>query len=241
MPFSDGVGFLLIHGLGGSNKTMLPLAEFLEKKNAEVVNENLPGHNTKPDDLRMTKWEEWVDFSQAQLDNLKKKCKQVFIVGTSLGGIVSLLIASKNTEIDGLILCSSAIKPFDLKSWVVYTVPFLHHIIRWIPMRNFMIRFLGVPDDWRIYEKIPVKSLREGAEMLKELQPVMNKITQPILILHSLKDKLVPFRVSKQITSTISSEDVTLTEIERGGHVMFMDDGCDLALDKIENWLKNRI
>ena len=241
MPLSDSVGFLLIHGLGGSNKTMTPLAEFLEKKNANVENENLPGHNTKPEDLRMTKWEEWVEFSQAQLDNLKKKCKQVFIVGSSLGGIISLLIAARNTEIDGLILCSAAIKPFDLNSWVVYYIPFLHHIIRWVPMKKFMIRFLGVPEDWRIYEKIPVKSLREGVKMLKELKPIMSKITQPVLILHSIKDKLVPFRATKQLTSTISSADVTVAKIDRGGHIILKDSGCDFALEKIENWLNDRI
>jgi len=241
MSLSDSVGFLLIHGLGGSNKTMTSLAKFLEKKNAKVVNENLPGHNTKPEDLKMTKWEEWIEFTQTLLDDLKEKCSQVFIVGASLGGIISLFLTATNAEIDGLILCSTAIKPYDLKSWVVHNFPFLHHIIRWVPMKKFTIRFLGVPEDWKIYEKIPVKSLREGVEMLKELKPNISKITQPVLILHSIKDKLVPFRATKQITSTISSADITIAKIDRGGHVILKDSGCDFALEKIDNWLSDRI
>ena len=240
MPSSDKVGFLLIHGLGGNNQIMSSLEDFLKEKNAMVVNENLPGHNTNPDDLRVKRWEEWVDFSQAKLDALKKECKRVFIIGASLGGVISLFITSQNPEINGLILCSTAIKPFNLKSWVVYNVPFLHHIIRWVPMKNIMLRYMGVPKDWRIYEKIPVKSLREGVKMLKALRPNMNKISQPILILHSTKDKLVPFRATKQLTSTISSTDVTVSKIDKGGHVMLKDIGCDLAIEKIHNWINNR-
>ncbi len=241
MPFSDDVGFLLIHGLGGSNKIMSPLASFLEEKNAIVVSENLPGHNTKPEDLRQTKWEEWVDFSQAKLDDLRAKCKKVFIIGTSLGGIITFLLAARNTEVDGIVVCSTALKPFDLKSWIVYNVQFLHHIIRWVPMKKFMIRFMGVPEDWKIYERIPVKSLREGVELLKELQPLMSKITQPLLILHSKKDKLVPFKASQQITSAISSADITVVALDKGGHVILKDIGCDQALEKIDSWLSDRI
>ena len=241
MPFHDKVGFLLIHGLGGSSRIMSSLEDFLKEKNAIVINESLPGHDTNPEDLRRTKWEEWIEFSQNKLDNLKEECKQVFIIGASLGGIISLFITSKNPEIDGLVLCSTAIKPYNLKSWVVYNIPFLHHIIRWVPMRNFMLRYMGVPKQWRIYEKIPVESLREGVKILKELKPNMNKISQPVLILHSIKDKLVPFRATKQIISIISSSDVTVRKIDQGGHVMFQDTGCDLVMDEIYNWLSNRI
>lgn len=241
MTFSDEVGFLLIHGLGGNKKIMSSLEDFLKQKNAVVVSENLPGHNTNPEDLRKTKWEEWVEFSQDQLNILKKESKQIFIVGTSLGGVISLHIASQNPEIDGLILCSTALKPFNLKSWVVYNVPFLHYIVRWVPMKNLMLRYMGVPRSWRIYKKIPVESLKEGVKLLKEAKPNLNKISQPVLILHSKNDKLVPFRTTKQITSTISSDDVTVSKIDKGGHVMLGDSGCDLAIENIYNWVIRRI
>ena len=76
--------------------------------------------------------------------------------------------------------------------------------------------------------------------MLKELKLIIHNIEHPVLILHSIKDKLVPFRATKQITSTISSTDITIAKVSKGGHIILKDSGCDSALVEIDNWLSDR-
>ncbi len=241
MEQTQRVGFLLIHGLAGSHNVLLPLAEFLEEKNLIVRNIDLPGHNTTPEDLKTRVWAEWTEYAQEQLEQLKDTCDQVYLSGTSLGGIISLFLAARNEGISGIILFSTALKPFNLKSWVVYNFPFIRYFIRWVPMKNFVLKYIGIPTNWWIYEKIPMESLSEGVKLLKSLEIIVNKVVQPILIIHSHQDKLIPFKTTKQITSAINSEDVTIAGITEGGHVILKDKGCNHSLEIIDKWLEARI
>lgn len=240
MVVREAPGVLLIHGLGTNHKSMLKIAELLENQNFIVDNADLPGHNTTPEDLRNTKWIKWIEQTQKRLDSLKSKSSEVFILGASLGSVISLYLATKNSDVAGLILCSTALKPFNFKSWFVYNFHFIQHIIRYIPLNKIMSMYLGIPKDWIRYEKIPVSSLIQIAKLLKELRKRIKKVNQPILIIQAKNDRIINQSGRKQVFKAVNSDDKTLIEIQKGGHVIMSDEACYHSFDIIMNWLLER-
>ena len=55
----NSTGFLLIHGFTASTAEVRPLADRLTELGYTVSAPLLPGHNTHPDDLNKTKWQDW--------------------------------------------------------------------------------------------------------------------------------------------------------------------------------------
>ena len=233
-------GVLLIHGLGTNHNSMMKIAKLLEKQNFIVDNADLPGHNKTPEDLKNTEWTEWTDQTQERLESLRVKSSEIFILGASLGSVISLYLATKNPDIDGLILCSTAFKPFNFKSWVVYNFHFIQHFIRYIPLNKIMSMYLGIPKDWKRYEKIPVSSLIQGAKLLQDLRKRIRQVNQPILIIQAKNDRIINRRGRKQVFNTVNSVDKTLVELQGGGHIIMSDENCEQAFNKITKWLQER-
>lgn len=240
MVASSASGILLIHGLGTNHKSMLKIAKILEEHNFIVDNTDLPGHNTSPEDLKNTGWTEWIEHTQKRLELLKNKSSEVYILGASLGSVISLYLGTNNPDVAGLILCATALKPFNFKSWFVYNFHFIQYFIRYVPLNRIMSRYLGIPKDWKRYEKIPVSSLIESAKLLKDLRKCIKKINQPILIIQSKNDRIINQRGRKQVFKAVNSDDKTFVEIQRGGHVIMSDEDCNHSFDIITKWLLER-
>ncbi len=240
MVASLAPGVLLIHGLGTNHKSMMKIAKLLEEQNFIVDNTDLPGHNTSPEDLKDTEWTEWTEHTQRRLESLKTKSSEVFILGASLGSVISLYLGANNSNIAGLILCSTALKPFNFKSWFVYNFSIIQHFIRYISLNKIISKYLGIPKDWKRYEKIPVSSLIQATKLLKELKKRIKKINQPILIIQAKNDRIINRRGRKQVYNAIKSEDKTFVEIQRGGHIIMSDENYDQAFDIITKWLLER-
>ncbi|MBA7585432.1 Uracil phosphoribosyltransferase [subsurface metagenome] len=109
------IGFLLIHGFASTKYSFQILVDSLKEKDYVVDALDLPGHNTSPQDMIGVKWTDWTDYCQNCLDNLKEKCKKVYIIGTSLGGTLTLYLGSTNPDVDGLIALATPYKSFNSK------------------------------------------------------------------------------------------------------------------------------
>src|SRR5690349_3425365 len=102
---SDEVGALLVHGLNGSEWDMGELAAFLANAGLRAENMLLPGHGTDVRDMIPIGWEEWTQAVRAELQQLQQRCRQVFLIGHSLGGALCLHTAV-HEEVDGVVaLC----------------------------------------------------------------------------------------------------------------------------------------
>ncbi len=100
-PFYFGgnkTGILLIHGGGGGTCADLkPLAEYLHEEGGYTVHVPLlPGYGTSPEDLEKTPVSAWKEAVESEFKALKKKCDKVIVGGHSLGGVLTIIFASKN-------------------------------------------------------------------------------------------------------------------------------------------------
>ena len=87
------VGVLLVHGFTGSPKSMRPWADHLAAAGLTVALPLLPGHGTRWQDMRQTRWEDWYAEADRELRTLTERCEQVFVCALSMGGALALRLA----------------------------------------------------------------------------------------------------------------------------------------------------
>ena len=234
------IGFLLIHGFASTKYSFQILVDSLKEKGYVVDALDLPGHNTSPQDMIGVKWTNWTDYCQNCLDNLKEKCKKVYIIGTSLGGTLTLYLGSTNPDIDGLIALATPYKSFNSKMKMLELFPFVKHLKKWHNMDEPKLDDIEALDRLKHYPKFPMESAIEFAKLMKNLRKNLSSIEHPLLLIYSKNDPTIPSKQIKNIYQIVGSRDKTIVCVNKGKHSILVDAGRYQALEAIEQWLKER-
>ena len=71
------VGFLLIHGLGGTPVELSFVAQRLARAGFTVYCCQLAGHCSSVEDLRISTWRDWYASVETAHDHLKRHCDRI--------------------------------------------------------------------------------------------------------------------------------------------------------------------
>jgi len=238
MPKGKESCFLLIHGFTGKTHEMKPLAKFLERLGYTTKLLTLPGHETTPEDLRTKKWTEWVDYVQEVVDKARNEYQKVFVSGLSLGGAISLYIAAKNPEIDGIIPISAPITFPNKKIYVIKLLPFLKKLSLRIKNEEKGWEDQNALKEHQCYEYFYIDSIVELERFLQDLNNLLPLVKVPTLLIHSKNDPVVPLSHPKKVLETINTEKKELVIINHGGHIVTEDAGKEEAFEAIKLWLE---
>ncbi|MFI8853911.1 alpha/beta fold hydrolase [Streptomyces sp. 891-h] len=221
-PFRrDGsaTGVLLCHGFTGSPQSLRPWAENLAGHGLTVSLPLLPGHGTRWEDLAMTSWEDWYATVDRELRLLRERCDQVFVCGLSMGGALALRLAALHGNgVRGVVVVNPAM-----------TFPRVQGYA--LPVGRFLVRSApGIANDIAKggqhelgYDRVPTRAAYALRNFFRVAQRDLPKVTQPMLLLRSRTDHVVPASDSALVLGRVSSTDVTETVLERSFHVATLD------------------
>ena len=223
-PFRLGSGergVLLIHGFCSTPPEMRGLGEHLARSGFRVHGALLKGHGTSPEDLETTDWKDWIDSAQAQLDDLRKECDQVFVAGQSMGGAVSLTLAGRNPDVVAIATLSALV---DLGRSTEWQILLGRRLIHWHYADRSSV------DLWdqeavkklRTYNKRSMKSHVDLTRLYRDALVQARQVRVPALVLHGMRDGLVPQHNPRLIADAIGPG-ATVRYFERSGHAMSVD------------------
>lgn len=232
-PFAFGpsdaeAAVLCLHGLTGTPYEVRPLAEALAAAGLRAVGPALPGHCASPEALAaVPSWEDWVAAARSELAALARRHRRVFAAGLSMGGLVSLLLASER-QVDALVVVGV---PLQLPPSVRLFVPFL---------KGFM-PFVGknagsdIQDDAArarhpSYPTMPLRAVHELMKLQRVVRGRLCQITAPILVAHGALDHTADPGDARRIYDGVASQERELLWLRASGHVVPVDrDGPELA------------
>lgn len=243
------IGFLLIHGLGGTPVELRFVAQGLTRAGFAVYCPLLEGHGGTDSELNATSWQDWYDSVVAAHDELRARCDVVVVGGLSSGALLALrLAAERGDEIASTMLFAPTLWP---NGWAV---PRALRVLKYVPQKRIANFFsfaeaapYGIKDE-RI-RQFALDSLQgEGRSMkdvfgrsgamlweLKSLRGAVRKqladVKQPTLIFHPRNDD------QADLSNT--------TEIQRGlgglVDVIVLDDSYHLiTLDRQRSFVVDR-
>ncbi len=214
-------GCLVTHGFTGAPKEMRWLGEYLNRQGYTVCGMRLAGHATRLADMVRSRRRDWL-LSVEDGANLLRACTdQVFLLGLSMGGVLSL-IAAAHFPVKGVVAMST---PYDIPgmSLPLWAIRFLSRFKPYMPKGK--VPGGGWVDQAAASQHVaypmnPVRSAVELKLLVKEMQAALPKINVPVLLIHSHDDDYVFKDSMQQIFNLLGTSDKHMLWVQGGGHVI---------------------
>lgn len=215
-------GCLMVHGFTGTPKEMRWLGEHLAGKGHSVLGVRLAAHATRPDDMIRARWHDWLASVEDGWHLLSGCCERIYIIGLSMGGILSLLFAAGHPVAGVVALAAPHHLPAD---------PRLRFIKPISLFKPFFAK--GEPDwfDWDAYaehisyDRDPTRAYAEVRGLIEEMQSALPVIRAPALLVYSKDDQTVRAEDGhmQAIYDALGSREKERLWIEGSGHVITRD------------------
>ena len=108
---SSNVGVLVVHGFTGNPSSMRELAQTFADAGFNVELPRLSGHGTEVSDLFDKRWSHWSADAEAAYQRLSKRCTKVVVAGLSMGGALTLWLATQHPELAGIVCINPVTQP----------------------------------------------------------------------------------------------------------------------------------
>jgi carboxylesterase len=232
-PWSvDGgpVGALCLHGFTGNPTSMRPVATSFAAAGFAVELPRLPGHGTTVDDMITTGWADWTAAAEDAYQRLAARCEQVVVAGLSMGGSLTIWLATKHSDIAGIICINPATQP--------QPDEILDMVRGMVAEGEDRIAAIGsdIADPEAVesaYEATPLVPLLSLMDGLAAMQDDLATITCPVLIMTSSNDHVVEPTSSDHLAAAVAGP-VERLSLDRSYHVATLDyDGpfvCEQAV-----------
>jgi carboxylesterase len=221
-------GVLLCHGFTGSPQSLRPWAQHLAEHGLTVSLPLLPGHGTRWQDMALTGWQDWYAEVDRELRALSERCTSVFVAGLSMGGTLALRLAAKHGDaVTGVVVVNPANRMHGLAP---YALPVARHFVRTAPGIASDIAKEGSVELG--YDKVPLHAAHSLRTFFRQVDGELPQVTQPLLVLRSAQDHVVPAADAARVLSRVSSTDVTEIVLEQSYHVATLDHDADRIFEE---------
>ncbi|MFD7438646.1 alpha/beta hydrolase [Streptomyces sp. NPDC059861] len=222
------VGVLLCHGFTGSPQSLRPWAEYLAERGLSVALPLLPGHGTRWEDMELTGWQDWYAEVDRELRALRRRCAQVFVFGLSMGGALALRLAARHGDaVSGVVVVNPANKVHGLSA---HALSVARHLVR---STKGITSDIARPGGVEVgYDRVPLHAAHSLRTFFRVVDGELPQVTQPLLLLHSPQDHVVPPADSARILSRVSSTDVREGLLEQSYHVATLDYDADRIFEE---------
>ncbi len=239
--FSGGrLGFLLIHGLGGTPIEMRYVAQGLARAGHTVHVPQLAGHCGSADEIKATGWQDWYGSVEEEHRRLAKRCDRIVVGGLSMGAILALHHAAQHPD-DVSALCLYAPSLW-LDGW---GIPWYSALFKLVTQKWCADLFtFAERDPWGVKDPrvraLVEQAIRSGdsskagiaalpGSMMLELRWLVQRVTQevghvcqPALIVHPREDDRASLHNAQYLQSHLAGR-VEAVVLDDSYHIVTLD------------------
>lgn len=235
---------LLIHGFSGTPTEMRDLGNALAEQGIRVYGMLVAGHSGNPDDLVLSRQNEWLASAEEGLTRLASY-PSVFVAGLSMGGVLALSLAIRHPErIAGIVTLSTPTR--FTGGLQVKLVPLARYFVKWFYPLSYLnfndpkvqaevlkqarLRDPNVIIDFSDAEivasikklvRLPVPAIAELVRMTNQTRRNLSKVRLPLLIIHSKRDQTVnPLCADELYRLTTAAHPKSLHWLKTSDHVI---------------------
>ncbi|MEE6502166.1 hypothetical protein FKM82_004429 [Ascaphus truei] len=248
----------VVHGAGEHCCRYDDLAQVLTGLNCLAFSHDHVGHGqSEGERMTVSDFQVFVRDGLQHVDIMKKAHPglPVFVCGHSMGGAISILMASERpADFDGLILISPLVlpNPESATSFKVFAAKVLNHVLPNLSLGSIDPNFVSRnKKEVESYIADPLvyhggMKVSFGVQLLNataRVEKVLPHFKLPLLLFHGTADKLCDIRGSHLMMETIPSDDKTLKVYENGFHALHKElpEVSSEVFQAIESWLRHKM
>jgi|SaaInlV_100m_DNA_2_1039680.scaffolds.fasta_scaffold08840_2 glycerophosphoryl diester phosphodiesterase len=205
----------------------------------------LYGHGTDPKDLNKASWEYWLKNVEDGYYTIRKKCKKVFLVGFSMGGCLSLILASmKEKRIDGVV----AINPcMGIKDKFNFMVPWA---VKWNEMmdkfgwKSLTLKYVDSETELPSinYKRNSLHGTNELKKLMVECWSILGEVWTPCLVIQEKSDPTVLYKRGVQAFDKIASTDKEFISTDLGVHAtMYLECCRSIIFEMVDKFINDTL
>lgn len=224
---------LVLHGFTSHPiLTMGPLSETLREAGFNVAQPTLPGHGTKPEDLRGVRWQDWLQTAREAYLALPEPRA---VVGLSMGGLLAGWLAAEH-KTTALVALAPAL---GLKNRMAYLAPLLHYFKPWAystdPAEEAR-RQAKSPN----YPNFPTSALAQLIALQQRVPDLLPRVWAPTLVLEAAQDDTVPQEAVRRYFDLIGGPHKEYRTYP-SQHDMLLDPLAPQVSNDIAAWLQEKL
>jgi carboxylesterase len=220
-------GALLVHGFTGCPASMRPLGEWLSQHGISNVGPRLAGHGTTWEDLESTTWQDWEREAEAGLADLASRCRDVIVIGLSMGGGMAVHLGAKHADtLRGVVTINGMIRRPEL-----VLAPVARLFTRSVKGVGNDIKKPG--QDEIVYDRIAVRSVNQLGKLVRTADAELPTMRLPLLVFSSPEDHTVKPSNSKRIYERAGGTQKELIPLRNSYHVATLDYDAELIFERV--------
>lgn len=227
---------LLIHGFTGLPAELFLLGEFLNREGFSVLCMRLAGHGTDENNLMRTTKDDWFNSVLDGFCILRGVCEKIFVVGHSMGGLLTLKLSSER-DVSKIVTLAAPIFIDDGLG------------LRNLPPREFCgnacivqprRKLNDVPQAANeVYKKTPLVSVHELLDLIADVKKLLPKVTAPILIMHGEDDHTAQPRSARFIMDNVGSAVKKIITVPNSGHLLPLDENREFVFEEVLDFIRS--
>ena len=201
------------------------MAGFLHGQGYTCLGIRLAGHATHPEDMIRSTRADWIASVEDGYHTLCGLTDKIFMIGLSMGGVLSLLLAA-HLDVMGVVALSTPYRmPSDYPVWLMrlfsYFMPF-HRKGSGEPGSGWFDS--SAYREHISYPRNPVRSAAELKLLILEMRKSLPEVHVPVLLMHSRDDRYVlPDNMEQIYNKLTGASDKSRLFISGSGHVLPRD------------------
>lgn len=225
-------GILVLHGFTSHPiLTMGPLPQTLQEAGFTLQQPALPGHGTRPEDLRGVRWQDWI---QVALEAYHKLPSPKAVVGLSMGGLIAAHVAASQKPA-ALVAMVPALGFVNRAAWLA---PYLH------PLLGVVRKGQSLRDKSRIaanpnYPYYPASALAELVKLTRLTPNLLPQVQCPALVVEARYDTTIPASAVKRYYDLLASNPKSYKVFEDSEHDLLLDHEAEAVSAYVATWLKD--
>jgi carboxylesterase len=218
----------VLHGFTGSPDSMRPLAQACADAGFVVMMPRLPGHGTTIEDMQETSWVDWSEAAVRAFDELASEVggvERVVVAGLSMGGTLTVHVATQRPQLAGIVLINAAVEPPDAAT-MAGVQQAIEGGLELMPAIGGSINKAGAVE--LSYDAVPMRGLLSLFQAGEGLAAAMPAVRCPALVMCSPADPVVPATASDYFCAHTGGTVDRLT-LENSLHVATLDHDAALV------------
>jgi carboxylesterase len=193
----------------------------------------LPGHGTTIEAMELCKWTDWLKGTRDAFQRLARTCDSMFVVGLSMGGLLTLILAEE-MPIQAAVTISSPIRLQNWKAYFSFLIKYFKRYQSWPKDHD------SKSSEYNIgYAATPIRKLPDLIRLMRMAERNLNKITCPLLIVQPSLDDTVrldsPEIIYERATCCANK---SILRLEKSRHVCTIEPEFDILYPAISTLFK---
>ena len=228
------IGCLLIHGFTGSPAAMRPLGKELSSQGYSVLGIRLPGHGTNIENLHTTMLIDWLAAVEDGLHVLESITDRIFVIGQSMGGVLTLWAAS-HFKLSGIVLLSTPYPDKDNKK------------LRQIKLISKFRKEISKPQSNQekkitqkgnvAYSKYSSNAILNAMNLMSEVEQEISGISNPVLLIQSKMDNVIDQGSMDAFFERLPGQDKEKVWLKNSGHVITLDQEKEIVFKETTSFI----